>query len=466
MSGRVSRTYDNLNRVASLTVNEATSLAITYDNDDFLTSAGAMTVSRDAAGLISATTLGNCSDAWTYNSFGELTAYTATYDGSSVYSLILTRDRLGRILTKGETIQGTSTSTTFRYDNAGRLEQEVRAGETINYTYDANGNRLARTETGGTTETGIYNAGNQLTSYAGTSYIYDGRGRLSTRGADIFDYGVLGDLQSVSLSGGATLAYQDPAGGRRTSESVNGTVNRQFLYQDAISIVAELDETSTVRSVFGYATLWGAPDFMLRDGRTYRIIKDDLGSPRLVIDCESGTVAQRMRHDAFGRVLEDSAPRFQPFGFSGGLYDPETGLVRFGARDYDAFTGRWTAPDPRLFNGSILNLYSYASNDPVNFVDRNGLEESRAAGGGSCGGPGGSSGSSAAQCLDEATVFSGDPATETVKNVGPRAMTMDGSFFVNDGFGSSPEDQSLYAHEACAYTGFGGTSLWELEFCR
>ncbi|EYF08357.1 hypothetical protein [Chondromyces apiculatus] len=44
--------------------------------------------------------------------------------------------------------------------------------------------------------------------------------------------------------------------------------------------------------------------------------------------------------DGFGRVLLDTSPGFQPFGFAGGLYDPETDLVRFGARDDDADIGR------------------------------------------------------------------------------------------------------------------------------
>jgi RHS repeat-associated protein len=62
-----------------------------------------------------------------------------------------------------------------------------------------------------------------------------------------------------------------------------------------------------------------------------------------------------------------------PFGFAGGLHDPETGLVRFGARDYDPATGRWTARDPILFAGGSANLYQYAGGDPVNRVDPLGL---------------------------------------------------------------------------------------------
>jgi len=60
-------------------------------------------------------------------------------------------------------------------------------------------------------------------------------------------------------------------------------------------------------------------------------------------------------------------------GFAGGLYDPDTKLTRFGYRDYDAETGKWTAKDPIGFAGGDTNLYGYVFNDPVNFVDPTGL---------------------------------------------------------------------------------------------
>jgi uncharacterized protein RhaS with RHS repeats len=72
---------------------------------------------------------------------------------------------------------------------------------------------------------------------------------------------------------------------------------------------------------------------------------DQLGSPRLVINASTGVIMQRMDYDEFGVVLMDTNPGFQPFGFAGGLYDPQTGLVRFGERDYGAPTGRWTVKD-------------------------------------------------------------------------------------------------------------------------
>jgi RHS repeat-associated protein len=92
------------------------------------------------------------------------------------------------------------------------------------------------------------------------------------------------------------------------------------------------------------------------------------------MSAEQGSeVVQQIDYDPFGKVLADTNPGFQPFGFAGGRYDADTGLVRFGARDYDPNVGRWTAKDPILFAGGDTNLYAYAGSDPVNFIDPTGL---------------------------------------------------------------------------------------------
>ena len=83
---------------------------------------------------------------------------------------------------------------------------------------------------------------------------------------------------------------------------------------------------------------------------------------------------QRLDYDSFGRVLRDTNPGFQPFGFQGGLYDPDTGLVEFGCRWYDAETGRWISKDPILLDGG-WNVYAFCDNDPVNRTDPSGLCE-------------------------------------------------------------------------------------------
>jgi RHS repeat-associated protein len=111
---------------------------------------------------------------------------------------------------------------------------------------------------------------------------------------------------------------------------------------------------------------------MMKGGVTYRILSDHLGSPRLVIDTSTNTITQRLDYDEFGNVILDTNPGFQPFGFAGGIYDQHTKLTRFGARDYDAETGRWTAKDPIRFDGGDFNLYGYVFSDPINAVDPTG----------------------------------------------------------------------------------------------
>ncbi|MFO0625684.1 MAG: RHS repeat-associated core domain-containing protein [Polyangiales bacterium] len=102
---------------------------------------------------------------------------------------------------------------------------------------------------------------------------------------------------------------------------------------------------------------------------------DHLGSVRSVVRARDGRARAAHGLRAFGVVLDDwSASGWMriPFGFAGGLYDRETGLVRFGAREYDARVGRWVSRDPALFGGGDSNLYRYCGGEPVNFIDPNG----------------------------------------------------------------------------------------------
>lgn len=179
---------------------------------------------------------------------------------------------------------------------------------------------------------------------------------------------VLGKLISFSLPNGDQIDYLVDGQDRRIGKAINGTITQGFLYGDQLNPVAELDQNNNVVARFVYGTKINVPDYMVKGGETYRILSDHLGSPRLVINTSTGTVEQRLDYDAFGNVINDTNPGFQPFGFAGGIYDQDTQLTRFGARDYDAEIGRWTSKDLIGFGGGV-NLYGYTFNDPVNFVD-------------------------------------------------------------------------------------------------
>ncbi|MDF0752746.1 RHS repeat-associated core domain-containing protein [Marinobacter sp. 71-i] len=93
-----------------------------------------------------------------------------------------------------------------------------------------------------------------------------------------------------------------------------------------------------------------------------------------MITDSAGQVVKAVEYDAYGNVISDSNPGFEiPFGFAGGLKDADTGLIRFGYRDYDPTTGRWTARDPIGFAGGDTNLYGYVSSDVITWNDKTGL---------------------------------------------------------------------------------------------
>ena len=381
VAGAVGVAYDNTFRVTSLTVNGANPVSFGYDNDDLLTGAGALTLARDAGnGRLTGTTLGSATTSYTYgDSLGSLATMLAKYSTTTLFNATYTRDSLERITQLVETIQGTTKTWQYAYDSVGRLNT-VRVNGTLvaDYDYDGNGNRTLLTTTSGSV-VGVYDDQDRMLTYGTATYKYTANGELTQRivGTDTtkFTYDVLGNLLQVRLpNGGAVLDYLVDGQNRRIGKKVNGALVQGFLYQGQLAPIAELDGTGAVISRFVYATRPNVPEYMIKAGVTYRLFTDHLGSVRLVVNTSSGTVAQRIDYDEYGRVTQNTSPGFQPFGYAGGLLDTHSGLVRFGARDYDSESGRWASKDPIGFSGGSTNLLAYSLEDPVNYMDPSGLQ--------------------------------------------------------------------------------------------
>ncbi len=97
--------------------------------------------------------------------------------------------------------------------------------------------------------------------------------------------------------------------------------------------------------------------------RDVPVVSDWRGDVRLVLNTTktgSAAVVQQIDYDEWGNVTNLVDPELHGWrdsvvlaavGFAGGAVDVTTGIVRFGARDYDPMMRRWTQKDPIRFEG-------------------------------------------------------------------------------------------------------------------
>ncbi|AKT39594.1 RHS repeat-associated core domain-containing protein [Chondromyces crocatus] len=379
ISGTVHRIYDNDLKLAEEQVNGGYAVAFGRDPDGLLTSAGPLTLTRDSQnGLLKGITVGQVVETLSHDAYGEIIGRNVVVDGSPLMTVAYSRDLLGRIVEKTETLNGITHVIGYDYDLTGRLRDVyLDSSLALHIDHDENGNHLARVTPDATVE-GHFDAQDRLLSQGDLVFTYDDAGplqnRMDTATGDTthYSYDDLGNLRQVTLPSGSVVDYVVDGLGRRVGKKVDGTLVQGWFYRDRLQPAAEIGPSGAVVARFIYVDRINVPEVMLKQGAVYRLITDHVGSVRLVIDAATGAIAQRIDYDAFGRVLLDTNPGFQPFGFAGGLYDPDTHLVRFGARDYDPETSRWTAKDPLLFDGGDANLYAYALGDPMNRIDPTG----------------------------------------------------------------------------------------------
>ena len=148
--------------------------------------------------------------------------------------------------------------------------------------------------------------------------------------------------------------------------------------------------TPVITAIYIFTILLNGLSFAYaQEEKTYYFLNDHLGSVDVVLD-EEGNVVERADYLPYGndrlRIKENETPETD-YKFTGKELDDETGLYYYGARYYDSVIGRFISTDPLLFridqmpqeernvvlsNPQNLNLYTYALNNPVKYVDENG----------------------------------------------------------------------------------------------
>jgi RHS repeat-associated protein len=381
----ISYAYNNDFRIASLTYVGLTQ-NLGYDNDGLLITAGPFTITRNAQnGLPERVGDNTLLLARAFSGYGEINQNTYAVGGNALYDWTLTRDNAGRITRRVENIQGSTITWDYAYDQLSRLI-EVKQNDSVveSYTYDANGNRLVETNVlrGISNQAYTYSNEDNVITAGTNTYQFDKDGFLTgmttAAGTSAFSYSSRGELLNARLPDGRDISYDHDTMGRRVAKRVNGAVVEKYLWQGMIQLLAVYDGSNTLVSRFNYADA-RMPVSMTQGGNTYYLAYDQVGSLRLIMDT-TGAVVKQIDYDSFGSIISDSNPAMAvPFGFAGGLHDRDTGLVRFGFRDYDPVNGMFISKDPIGFRGG-LNLYAYVGNNPVNYTDPFGLQASSGTG--------------------------------------------------------------------------------------
>ncbi|GHV88559.1 hypothetical protein AGMMS50267_09190 [Spirochaetia bacterium] len=304
-------------------------------------------------------------ERYTYDRNGNRASKTTPW-GTIAY----TYDKENRMVTKGEI--------RYTYDKDGSLLSERGVRKTAIYQYNGQ-NRMASSEV---TEVGQQN---RITA----QYRYDGYGRRTiTQEAgrdamrtiyDAFSFDVIregvtfvdGSLTSRYATGaisapqaqndGTRYRYlgEETAGSDRSRTLGEGGTNEARYTGIAVTLYGQRGEAAAVSRSAGTGS---------RGGTAY-LGKDIMGSVRSTSG-DMGTLESRYEYDAFGKPYQGDFSTGMSLGYTGKPYDTATGMYNYGYRDYKPEAARFTSIDP-IRDGN--NWFAYVSNDPVNWIDVEGL---------------------------------------------------------------------------------------------
>ncbi|MFY9551761.1 MAG: RHS repeat-associated core domain-containing protein, partial [Thermoanaerobaculia bacterium] len=242
----------------------------------------------------------------------------------------------------------------WAYDNIGSRTSSTVNAVTTNYTYQKIGANPLNWQ--------------RLTSDGSNSYTYDNNGNTMTRGATAFTWNAEDQMTGITGTSSYVYDYQ----GRRSSKTV-GASTSTYLY-DGANLIQEAGATPA-DYLFGPGI--DEPLAMRRGGSTYYYDVDGLGSVTLVTD-SGGTVQDKYLYDTWGQIRSSTTPVANPFGYTSREFG-EAQTMFYRARYYQPAVGRFLSEDPiaadapSLFGGA--GLYAYVSNDPIDYLDPDGLFE-------------------------------------------------------------------------------------------
>jgi RHS repeat-associated protein len=348
--------YDELNRPTRLTNPRSQIATFAYDRLS----------RRTQLNLANGT-----STTYSYDDANELTSLVTRRADTTIANLQYTYDRVRNRRTMTET----AGRNTYTYDEIYQLTnathpQEFNPEEL--FTYDGVGNRL----TSHLSETYVYDEANRLLQDDQFNYTYDADGNLIAKeeiangSVTTYSYNSENQLTRIGFPDGTSAVYDYDGLGRRIRKNVNGVITK-YVYDNG-DILLELDGSNNIVARYTHGPKIDEPLSMDRGGQSSFYHADGLGSIVMLTD-SAGSVVRSYIYDSFGNVVQQTGSLANSYTYTARELDAESGLFYYRARYYDPKTGRFLQKDP-IIPIKRMNWYVYVENNPINLTDPSGRD--------------------------------------------------------------------------------------------
>ena len=337
-------------------------------------------------------------NSYAYNALGELTSFLQSTGYGESYAY----DKAGNMLEKAITgTDGQNVTLKMAYNAANQLTGMTNGQSKIAYSYDKNGSLIQKTLTSKTygklTDRYAHDALDQLTSYVGydgyqQQFTYDANGmRLSKKETGDESRSTLEELLRGNIAGLPEIV--EPAQSQTNANGADAPTGlewatTEYLYDLTQEYYQVISETTTYANGTSATTAYA---YGLERIAAY----NENGVTRYVYDGR-GSVVQTISAPVAGAVVSSALPdisvKVQSFAYTafgeqmGGVkvsgfsynaeaYDAATGMLNLRARQYEPALGRFSQKD--IVRGQVrsplsLNRYIYCINNPINLIDPNG----------------------------------------------------------------------------------------------
>jgi RHS repeat-associated protein len=386
--------YDGLQRPSHITIQNYLSTRFTYDTDQL----------RDT--VVYSSYYGSpLRETWEYTRDHALArrSYNVTAVQNALHRAYRS-DSLARLVERS--IGTTGKFQNFSYDIEGRLAYWIKKHQTGTPTcvndpngwgYDCSGSGVLTDSTATALYDNVRNptdlgatidSGNRLKTFNGDTMTYDADGQLVRKKTgtvtDSLVWDDFGQLKAVRRNGTLWATFNYDGFGRRVRKwtSTNSTV--RYVW-DGDQIILETNPSGVTTRAYSYQPGTDRLHAVTAaSGETYYAsIEPATGDINGLIRATDNAVVAQYAYTPWGQLEVDSTNIGNSLRWKGLVYDRETGLYYMRARYYDPKIRRFISEDPIGLEGGI-NVYAFASGDPVNRSDPSGLDDWYDAGGTVC----------------------------------------------------------------------------------